>query len=72
MQLFLSTSDFYKRFDGAVSITAVLEESENKVEGFSPRLRVRAQVKPFLFFILVFTKKQQSFRDLHVCIKSTF
>ena len=41
--------NFYKRLDGAVSITVVLEQSENKVEGSSPRLRVRAPVKPFLF-----------------------
>ena len=43
-----------KRFDGAVSITVVLKESEKKGEGWSPRLRVRAPVKPFsfLFFFL--------------------
>ena len=28
--------NFYKRFDGAVSITVVLKESDNKVEGSSP------------------------------------
>ena len=28
MQLFVFTSEFYKRFDGAVSITVVLKESE--------------------------------------------
>ena len=42
--------NLYKRFDGAVSITVVLKDFENKVEGLSPRLRVRAPVKPFLFF----------------------
>ena len=39
----------FKRFDGAASITVRLKESENKVEGLSPRLRVRAPVKPFFF-----------------------
>ena len=72
MQLFLFTSDFYKRIDGAVSITVVLKESENKVEGLSPRLSVRAPVKPFLFFILVFTKKQQIFAIYMFAEKSTF
>ena len=46
----------YKRFDGAVSITVVLKESENKVEGLSPRLRVRGQVKR-LFFMFCFRKE---------------
>ena len=57
-----------KRFDGAVSITVVLKDFENKVEGLSPRLRVRSPVKPFLFF--AFAKKQEFFRDLHVCRKN--
>ena len=63
---------FYKRFDGAVSITVVLKESENKVEGFSPRLRVRAPAKPFFFIFFLFfasAKKKKIFRDLHVCRK---
>ena len=60
--------NFNKRFDGAVSITVVLKDFENKVEGLSPRLRVRALVKPFLFF--AFAKKQEIFRDLHVCRKN--
>ena len=62
--------NFNKRFDGAVSITVVLKDFENKVEGLSPRLRVRAPVKPFLFFIFAFAKKQDIFRDLHVCRKN--
>ena len=45
----------YKRFDGAVSITVVLKESENKVEDLSPRLRVRAPAK--LVFIFFFRKE---------------
>ena len=61
--------DFNKRFDGAVSITVVLKESENKVEGLSSRLRVRAPVKHFFSssFFFAFEKKQNIFRDLHVC-----
>ena len=58
---------FNKRLDGAVSITVVLKDFGNKVEGLSPRLRVRAPVKPFLFF--AFAMKQEIFRDLHVCRK---
>ena len=58
---------FNKRCDGAVSITVVLKDFENKVEGLSPRLRVRTPVKPILFF--AFAKKQKIFRDLHVCRK---
>ena len=38
------------KFDGAVSITVVLKDFENKVEGLSPRLRVRAPVKLFFCF----------------------
>ena len=54
--------NFNKRFDGAVSITVVIKESENKVEGLSPRLRVRAPVKPFfLFFIFCFHKEAGNF-----------
>ena len=59
--------NIYKRFDGAVSITVVLKESENKVEGLSPRLRVRAPVKPFFYFLL--SQRSRNFRDLHVCRK---
>ena len=56
--------DFNKRFDGAVSITVVLKESENKVEGLSSRLRVKHFFSPFFFFAIA---KQEIFRDLHVC-----
>ena len=59
MNLFVLTSHFYKRLDGAVSITIVLEKSENKVEGSCPRLRVRAPVKPFFSF--AFAKMQEIF-----------
>ena len=44
--------NFYNQFDGAVSITVVLKESENKVEGSSPR-------KTFFFF--AFAKMQEIF-----------
>ena len=55
--------NFNKRFDGAVSITVVLKESENKVEGSSPS-------KTFFYFsFFAFAKKQEIFRDLHVCRK---
>ena len=50
---------FYKRFGGAVSVTIVLKESENKVEGLRPRLRIRAPVKPF--FIFCFHKEAGNF-----------
>ena len=36
MQLFVFTRDFYNIFYGAVSITVVLRETDNKVEGSSP------------------------------------
>ena len=45
-----SYSHFNKLFDGAVSIMVVLKDLENKVEGLSPKLRVRAPVKPFFLF----------------------
>ena len=41
----------YKRFDGAVSITVVLKDSENKVEGSRPSKTF------FLFFILQRSRK---------------
>ena len=58
--------NFYKRFYGVVSITVVLKESDNKVEGLSPMLRVRAPVGHFfIFYFFAFAKKQEIFRDLH-------
>ena len=60
-----------KRFDGAVSITVVLKESENKVEGLSPRLRVRAPVKPFLLIILCFRKEAGTFSRFTCLQKKT-
>ena len=52
--------NFYNRFDGAVSITVVLKEFDNKVEGSSP--------SKTLFFAIA--NMQEIFRDLHVCRKS--
>ena len=57
--------NFYKRFDGAVSITVALKVSEHKVEGSSPS-------KTFFFtffYFFAFAKMQVIFRDLHVCKK---
>ena len=47
--------NFYNQFDGAVSITVVLKESENKVEGSSPRKTF------FFFFFFAFAKMQEIF-----------
>ena len=73
MQLFVFTRELYNRFYGAVSITVVLKEPDNKVEGSSP-------IKPFLlffyfffyFFIFFFLLSQicrKFFHDLRVCRK---
>ena len=65
--------NFYKRFDGAVSITVVLKESENKVEDLSQRLRVQAPVKPFFIFLFfAFAKKQEFFAIFMFAEKSMF
>ena len=58
--LFLQVK-FNKRFDSAVSITVLLKDFENKVEGLSPRLGVRAPVNPSLFFIFCFRKEAGDF-----------
>ena len=47
--------NFNKRIDGAVSITVVLKESENKVEGSSPSKTF------FLLFIFCFQKEAGNF-----------
>ena len=57
-----------KRLDGAVSITVVLKDLGNKVEGLSPRFEGSSPSKTFLFF--AFAKKLEIFRDLHVCRKT--
>ena len=53
----------YNRFDGTVSITVVLKESDNKLEGSSPISFL------FLYIFFAFAKMQVIFRDLHVCRK---
>ena len=69
MQLFVFTSEFYKRFDGAVSISVVLKESENKVEGLSPRLRVRVPVKPFFIFFIFCVRKEAGNFSRFTCLQ---
>ena len=54
--------NFYKRFDGALSISVVLKQSENKVEDSSPN-------KTFYFLFFCFRKEAGIFCDLHVCRK---
>ena len=56
--------NFNKQFDGAVSITVVLKESENKVEGSSP-----SETFFFIFLCFAFAKKEEMFSDVHVCKK---
>ena len=48
MQLFVFTREFYNIFNGAVSITVVLRETDNKVEGSSPSKTI------FYFFFIFF------------------
>ena len=47
--------NFFKRFDDAVSITVVLKESENKVEGSSPSKTF------FYFFIFLLSQRSRNF-----------
>ena len=56
--------NFNKQFDGAVSITVVLKESENKVEGSSP-----SETFFFFFLCFAFAKKEEMFSDVRVCRK---
>ena len=58
----------YKRFDGAVSITVVIKESDKRVEGSSP-IKTFLYFIYFIFFFFAFAKMQIIFRDLHVCRK---
>ena len=56
---------FYKRFDGVVSITVVLKESENKVE---PKVEGSSPSKTsFYILFFAFAKMKRNFCDLHVC-----
>ena len=58
---------FYNRFDGAVSITVVFKESENKVEGSSP-----SKTFIYLFLFFAFAKKQEFFAIYMFAEKSMF
>ena len=70
MHLFVFTKVLYNQFDGAVSITVVLRETDNKVEGSSP-----SKTFFYFFFILfiylffAFANMQEIFHELHVCKK---
>ena len=60
--------NFYKRFDGAVSITVVLKKLKTKLK--IAKLRVRAPVKPFLFiFLFLVSQSCSKVSCLHVCRK---
>ena len=61
--------NFYKRFDGAVSITVVLKESE-KVEGLSPRFD--APVKLFFLFFLLSQRSRKCFAVYMFAEKNMF
>ena len=56
MQLFVFTRKVYNRFYGAVSITVVLKETDNKVEGSSPSKTffIVLFLFYFIFFIFLF------------------
>ena len=58
--------NFKKRSDGAASITVVRKYFENKVEGLSPRLRVQAPVKHFLFFIFLLSQRSRNFFAIYM------
>ena len=53
----------------SLSIMVVLKESDNKVDGSSPRKKLFFL---FFFFFFAFAKMQVSFRDLYVCRKKCF
>ena len=61
--------NFYKRFDGAVSITVVRKESENNVEGSRHRLRVRAPVKLFFIFFIFCLRKEAGKFSRFTCLQ---
>ena len=68
----------YNIFYGAVSITVVLRETDNKVEGSNPSKTFFYFFLFLLFFIIffffffAFANMQEIFRDLRVCRKSMF
>ena len=64
MQLFVFTSELLQAIRWRSKYNGCTQ-SENTVEGSSPRLRVREPVKLFFLFFS-FTKMQEHFRDVHV------
>ena len=66
MELFVFTRELYNRFDGAVSITVLLRETNNKADGSSPTIIFFIFL---FFFFFAFANMQEIFRDLHVCRK---
>ena len=70
MHLFVFTREFYNIFYGAVSITVVLRETDNKVEGSSPSKTFFIFFYFFFYlFFFAFANMQEIFRDLRVCRK---
>ena len=53
--------NFYKRFDGAVSITVVLKESETML-----KVGVRAAVKPFFIFYFLLSQRSRKFFAIYM------
>ena len=68
MELFIFTSELLQAIRWRSKYNGCAQNSKN----LKTKLRVRAPVKLFLFFIFAFAKKQEIFRDLHVCRKSMF
>ena len=58
---------FYKRLDGAVSITVVLEKSENKVEGSNPKVEGSSPSKAFFFYFFFAFAKMQEIFAIYIC-----
>ena len=65
MQLFVFTRELYHIFYGAVSITVVLRETDNKVEGSSPSKTFFILFFYFFFYYysFAFANMQEIFRD---------
>ena len=65
--------NFYNRFYGAVSITVLLRETDNKVKGSSPSktffIFLYFHFYLFIIFFFAFANMQEIFRDLRVCRK---
>ena len=61
--------NFYNRFDGAVSITVVLKESENKVVGSSPSKSFFYFISFFFFFSFLVCFRKYIYRKFFVIYK---